>query len=70
MISIEVHRSGGRLLRRVLHAGSPCLCFGLAQRLLQRPGVQRCACRNGGFVTEIDRSGYRTRRDLSVAIGE
>jgi len=70
MISIEVHRSGRRKLRRILHTVSPCLCFGLAHRLLSRPGVERCDCRNGGFVTEIDRSGYRTRRDPSVPIGE
>lgn len=70
MISIEIEARDGRQRRWTLRGARPCQCFDLARRLLRRAGVWRCRCRNGGFVTDIGREGYQTRRDLSVAIGE
>lgn len=72
MIVLEIERHGprGPVIRRLKGLDSPRQCFGLARRLLRHAGVLRCRCRNGGFVTDIDRDDYRTRRDLSIGIGE
>ncbi len=72
MITLEIQRRQGhsKASTRRLHPRSPRQCYSLALRLLKRAGVLRCQCRNGGFVTEIDRNGYRTVRDLSIGIGE
>lgn len=72
MASMEVQCVGrrGPVMRSLSNLSSQGYCFDLAMRMLRRGDVLQCRCRTGGFVLEIDHSGYRTRRDLSVGIGE
>lgn len=71
MASMEIQCVGrqGVVMLFLSNLSSHAYCFELAVRLLKFGVVRNCRCRNGGFVIEIDRQGYRTVRDQSFGIG-